>query len=94
MWQIIMSSDFTIGRDKLFATIINNRNNLDLESILTYVLRLHFDSLNYKSIAYVHKGNRPTKENKFKGVYCDDRINGNFISTKLNQKWFADISCI
>lgn len=91
MSEQIAKSNNVIGRDKLFHHYKNTVNN----TISSYVWRLHWESLGYKSNAYVRRNtNNPPKEKKYKGVYCADVVNGEFKSRFSNEKWFADISYV
>lgn len=84
-------SDNVVGRDKLYITYTKAHK----VHISSYVFRLHWESLDYKSSAYVRKNtDRPPKEMKYKGVFTTDLIKNIYSSQHTNQKWFADISYI
>lgn len=94
MKEIISESDNTIGRDKLMMIINENRAKTDCDKISSYKFRVNFVSLNYRSKAYIRNWNRPPSEEKYRGIYCEDNINGDFKTSIPNEKWFADISYI
>lgn len=87
----IQISDNVIGRDKLYIMYCQSHKT----QISSYVFRLHWESLDYKSSAYVRKyTDKPPKEMKYKGVFTIDLIQNAYSSEFQNQKWFADISYI
>jgi hypothetical protein len=78
----IIESDYTVGRDKLYQTYCKTKGY----SVSTYVFRVHFEAMEYKSRAYIRKGANPPIEKKYKGIYCKDKVNFKYNSSFLHEK--------
>lgn len=83
-------SDGVIGRDKLYQ----KHRKMAKKPVSSYVFRLHYEHLNIKSRAYIRKTRKYPKEEKYKGVWAEDLLNGNFNSKHFGDEIHADIKYI
>ncbi|WP_158290323.1 DDE-type integrase/transposase/recombinase [Mycoplasma nasistruthionis] len=80
-----------IGRDKLYHKYLSTKR----KKVSSYVFWINYLKTGYKSKAYTNKKtNKIPKEDKFKKVWTEDLIAGDFSSSYFGEKLHADIKFV
>ncbi|MBN3535142.1 DDE-type integrase/transposase/recombinase [Mycoplasma procyoni] len=87
----------TMGRDKMYHTIINNEikeiSNENWSNITEHEFRLFYKEFGYKSTAYKGKSAKPPKEDKYRKVWAENYLQS-FEAEYPGQVLTADIKFV